>query len=83
MQLLHIVDTTGFEDWKSGFDARTEDRMSAGLTLMQMWHDADKAGRVLCLFEANDRAKAKSYLDKTAAMADHVSSASHHFLRTA
>lgn len=83
MQLLNIIDTTGFDDWKQGFDGRTEDRMNAGLTLLQMWHSADKPNRVICLYEANDRGKAESYLKKTVALADHVEDSSHHFLRTA
>lgn len=81
MQLLHILDTEDFSAWKTGFDGRMEDRMRAGLTLMQMWH-ADQKNRVICLYEVNDRGKAETWLDKAEAMHDGVSSSSYHFLRT-
>jgi len=82
MQLLHILDTENYDTWKSGFDTRTEQRMRAGLTLMQMWH-ADAPGRVICLYEANDRSKAEGWLEQAAAMHDGVKSSTYHFLRTA
>lgn len=83
MQLLHIIDTTSIDDWKTGFDAETEDRMSAGLTLLQLWHAADTPNRVVCLYEVNDRSKAEGYLSKSAALSEVVSSSEHVFLRTA
>ena len=81
MQLLHILDTDDFAAWKTGFDGRMEDRMRAGLTLMQMWH-GDAPNRVVCLYEVNDRAKAEAWLAKGEAMQAGVSASSHHFLRT-
>jgi hypothetical protein len=36
----------------------------AGLTLLQMWRDADSRSRVLMLFEANDRPRAEAWLAK-------------------
>lgn len=81
MQLLHILDTENYDTWKRGFDGRMEQRMNAGLTLMQMWH-ADTAGRVICLYEVNDRKKAEDWLDRAEAMHDGVKSSSYHFLRT-
>lgn len=66
MQLLTQTSTDDFAGFKAAFDADAEKRMNAGLTLMQMWHDADDAGTVLCLFDANDRAKAKAWLDAEA-----------------
>ena len=81
MQLLTIIDTDDYAAWKRGFDERMEERMRAGLTLMQMWH-ADQKNRVVCLFEVNDRAKAEAWLEKVEAMQDGVSRPIHHFLRT-
>ena len=63
MQLLTQMKTGDFAAFKSAFDAEAEKRMNAGLTLMQMWHDADDAGSVLCLFDVNDKARAKAWLD--------------------
>ena len=41
IQLLCQLDTTDFPGWKRDFDAESTDRMEAGLTLLQMWRDAD------------------------------------------
>jgi hypothetical protein len=55
MQLLCQLDTSDFPGWKRDFDSEATERMEAGLTLLQMWRDADSRSRVLMLFEANDR----------------------------
>lgn len=83
MQLLHILDTESWPDWKRGFDTRTEQRMQAGLTLLQMWHAVDEKNRVICLYEVNDRSKAETWLGQAEAMHDGVLGSSFHFLRTA
>lgn len=62
MQLLTQTTVADFASFKSAFDAEAEKRMNAGLTLLQMWRDADDAGAVLCLFDVNDRAKAQAWL---------------------
>ena len=66
MQLLTQTTAPDFANYKSAFDAEAEKRMNAGLTLMQMWRDADDANAVLCLFDVNDRAKAQAWLDAEA-----------------
>lgn len=66
MQLLVDFTTTGFDAWKQEFDAEAEGRMQAGLTLLQMWREADAPATVVCLFEVNDRARAQGWLDKKA-----------------
>ncbi len=43
MHLLCHFDTPDFAAWKSAFDDDAEDRMQAGLTLLQMWRSADNA----------------------------------------
>lgn len=63
MQLLTQTTTTDFALWKSAFDADAEQRMTAGLTLLQMWRDADNDAQVLCLFKVNDRDRAQNWLD--------------------
>ena len=64
IQLLCQLDTADFPGWKRDFDAEATDRMEAGLTLLQMWRDADSRSRVLMLFEVNDRDRAQAWLDK-------------------
>ena len=64
MQLLCQLDTADFDGWKADFDTEAADRMEAGLTLLQMWRDADSRSRVLMLFEVNDRRLARGWLDK-------------------
>ncbi|MFZ3583544.1 hypothetical protein ACOI1H_15415 [Loktanella sp. DJP18] len=80
MQLLTQTSTDDFAGFKSAFDADAEKRMNAGLTLMQMWRDADDGAEVLCLFEANDRAKAQAWLDAEAQTGHAVTG---RFLKTA
>ena len=63
-QLLCQLDTTDFPGWKRAFDSEASDRMEAGLTLLQMWRDADSRSRVLLLFEVNDRGRAEQWLRK-------------------
>jgi hypothetical protein len=64
MQLLCQLDTSDFAGWKRDFDSESTERMEAGLTLLQMWRDADSRSRVLMLFEVNDRARAQAWLRK-------------------
>jgi hypothetical protein len=64
MQLLCQLDTSDFPGWKRDFDSEAIERMEAGLTLLQMWRDADSRSRVLMLFEANDRPRAEGWLRK-------------------
>ncbi|MBP1805345.1 hypothetical protein [Rubellimicrobium aerolatum] len=64
LQLLCQLDTNDFPGWKCDFDAEATERMEAGLTLLQMWRDADSRSRVLMLFEVNDRARAQAWLRK-------------------
>jgi hypothetical protein len=66
MQLLIDYTTASFPAWKAEFDADAENRMQAGLTLLQMWREADNPNAVACLFEVNDRARAQAWLDKEA-----------------
>ena len=62
MNLLVHFTPADYATWKADFDRDMESRMNAGLTLMQLWRDADGTG-VTALFEANDRNKAEAWLE--------------------
>ncbi len=79
MNLLITLDTPDYTEWKSAYDAHSETRDQAGLTQMQIWRDADAPGRVVILFEAADKARAKKWLSERAALGDTISG---QFLRT-
>ena len=64
IQLLCQLDTPDFPGWKLDWDSEASERMEAGLTLLQMWRDADSRSRVLLLLEANDRGRAEAWLRK-------------------
>jgi len=68
MQLLIDYATTGYDAWKASFDDEAENRMQAGLTLMQIWREAGNANAVVCLFEVSDRTRAQAWLDKEAGL---------------
>ena len=80
MQLLCQLDTNDFPGWKHDFDAEATERMEAGLTLLQMWRDAETRSRVLMLFEVNDRARAQHWLRKEQGFGGPMTA---HFLETA
>ena len=79
MNLLTHHDPASYDTWKQDFDAHAETRMQAGLTLLQLWRDADGTG-VTALFEVNDRAKAQKWLDAEAQTEGAVTG---RFMRTA
>ena len=62
MQLLCRADISDFDTWKEAFDSDAESRRSAGLTLLQLWRDADAPTRVFQLYEVNDTDKARAFL---------------------
>lgn len=66
MQLLIDFTTPSFPDWKAEFDTEAENIRNAGMTLLQMWREADNPNAVTCLFEVNDRTRAQAWLDKEA-----------------
>ncbi len=81
MQLFCQFETSDFDAWKRDFDNAVEDRAQAGLTLLQLWREADGgAGRPFALFEVNDKAKARAWLDKERGLGADIAA---HFLRTA
>ncbi|HQU70282.1 MAG TPA: hypothetical protein PLI43_19095 [Albidovulum sp.] len=80
MQLIVTFATSGFDAWKADYDAHSETRDNAGLTMMQMWRDADDANRALVLFEVSDRARAAQWVKDETALKGGISA---QFLRTA
>ncbi|MCB2115224.1 MAG: hypothetical protein H6895_02865 [Defluviimonas sp.] len=80
MQLIVQFDTTGFDAWKADYDAHAETRDNAGLTMLQMWRDADDGNRVAVLYEVHDRARADQWFRQQAALKGATSA---QFLKTA
>jgi hypothetical protein len=80
MQLIVQFTISGFDAWKADYDAHIEDRDTAGLTMLQMWRDADDANRVAVLYEAHDRARADQWFKQQAALKGATSA---QFLKTA
>lgn len=80
MQLIVQFSTSGFEPWKADYDAHSEARDNAGLTMMQMWRDADDGNRAVVLFEVSDRARAAQWVKDQTALKGGISA---QFLRTA
>lgn len=80
MQMICDVTTGGFDAWKAGFDDRAEARGQAGLTVLQIWRDADDLSRAMILFEAQDRRRAEEWVRTETALHAPVTA---RFLRTA
>jgi hypothetical protein len=76
--LLHLT-PHDYDAWKRDFDANAETRMQAGLTLMQLWRDAQGA-EVTALFDVNDRKRAQDWIDREAATGPQIET---RFLKTA
>ncbi len=68
MQLIVQFTTPDFDAWKADYDAHAETRDAAGLTMLQMWRDADDADRATVLFEVHDRARAEAWLKQQTAL---------------
>ena len=64
MQLLTETTAADFAAFKSDFDGEAEARMQAGLTLLQMWREAEDPSKILCLFEVNDATRAAGWLTR-------------------
>ncbi len=87
LQLLCRFDTEDRDAWRTAFDDDTEDQGNAGLTVLQIWHDAESPARAWVLFEAHDRNRAEGWLTRAKADAGGrragVTDMDFHFLRTA
>ena len=81
MQLLTRIETGGFDAWRRDFDAASEGRGRAGLSLLQIWRDADAPDTALLLFEVRDRDRARDYLTQRDQLGHPLGAAT--FLQTA
>ena len=73
MHLIVTFATNGFDAWKADYEAHTETREAAGLTMLQMWRDADDTDHAVVLFEVSDRKRAEAWLHEQAALKGGVS----------
>ncbi len=62
MKLLATFPTPDYPASKADFDAHAEDSAAAGLTLMQLWRDADDPTRAVALFDVHSRPRAEQWL---------------------
>jgi hypothetical protein len=63
-QLLLEFNTTDPAGWKREWDAAATERMEAGLTVLQIWRDADAPSHVLVLLQVSHRPAAEAWLRK-------------------
>ncbi len=86
-QLISHYFVTDFATWKAAFDADHESRSQAGLTVLQIWKDADSTAHAFVLCEVNDRTRAEDWTNRTDALSvddgGTVTRASHFFIDTA
>ena len=80
MHLLLQIDTPDYAAWKQAFDDDAEDRRLAGLTLLQLWRDADTSGQAFALLEVNDRTRAEAWLSRERSFGGQITAS---FLKTA
>jgi len=87
MQLICHQEVTNFDTWKAAFDADHEARSTAGLTILQIWRDADSDTHAFILMQVNDRARAQTWIDRSKALTSDdkstVIQATTYFLETA
>jgi len=87
MQMICHYEITDFTDWHTAFNADAEARRDAGLTVLQIWRDADSTTHAFALLEVNDRKRAEAWITRSNALhsddANTVLNASHYFTKTA
>lgn len=87
MQLIAHYEVTDFTAWQAAFTADDESRRDAGLSVLQIWRDADSTTHAFALLSVNDRAKANAWVARSNALqsddAGTVTNASHYFIETA
>jgi hypothetical protein len=86
MQLIAHRKVRDYDAWRAVFDDDAESRGKSGMTLLQLWREADDGSRVWMLFEVSDRGMADEYLQglgQLHAEQGGATEAGHHFLRLA
>jgi hypothetical protein len=86
-QLICHYEVTEFAAWQTAFNADDEARRDAGLSVLQIWRDADSATHAFVLLTVNDRARANAWVKRSDALhtddGHTVTNASHFFIKTA
>lgn len=84
MQLLaNYRISTGYDRFRSAFDADSEDRGQNSLSLLQLWREDDSS--VWALYDVADAATARSYLNGAAGVFNSqagVTATDFHFVET-
>ncbi len=87
MQMICHFEVTKFGDWQTAFNADDEARRDAGLSVLQVWRDADSTTHAFALLSVNDRPRAETWITRSNALssddASTVTHASHFFIETA
>ncbi|MCX7567241.1 hypothetical protein OS189_12890 [Sulfitobacter sp. F26169L] len=87
MQLICHYEVTDFAKWQTAFTADDEARRDAGLSVLQIWRDADNSERAFVLLSVNDRKRAQAWITRSDALksddASTVREATHFFVETA
>jgi hypothetical protein len=86
-QLICHFEVSNFNDWQSAFNADEEARRDAGLSVLQIWRDADSTTHAFALLSVNDRPRAEGWITRSNALSSDdnstVTHASHFFIETA
>ena len=86
MQLIAHMKVRDYNAWRRAFDDDAESRGNAGMTLLQLWRQADDENVVWMLYEVSERAMADGYLEGLGQLHAEqygASEAGHVFVRTA
>lgn len=86
-QMICHFEVTDFDTWQTAFAADEEARRDAGLSVLQIWRDADSTTHAFALLNVNDRKRAEGWITRSNALssddASTVTHASHFFIETA
>ncbi|WP_134724530.1 hypothetical protein [Paracoccus luteus] len=83
-QLLARYDIADYDTWKAAFDADSEDRGNASMSVLQIWREG--GSRAWVLYQVANAAKARDYLGQASAVFDSqagVARTEFHMLETA
>lgn len=84
MQMIAHYKVKDYSTFKTAFDADSEDRGNAGLSLLQLWREDN--GNAWALYQVNNGKAARDYLDGAAGVFNSqagVTEADFHMIETA